>query len=64
MTNIDSLIAGWKQQRASLERELAMFESGKAHVGTNILDNKTKESIARVKDWIATLDALIAEHSK
>jgi hypothetical protein len=63
MADIGNLIAEWKQELASLKRQLQMLESDKMHTGANILGSKTKETTARVKDWIAKLDALISEHS-
>jgi hypothetical protein len=60
---MDQLVASWKEQRAMLARQLEMLESGEMHTGTNVLDATTKRDIARLRSWIAELDALIAEHS-
>jgi hypothetical protein len=64
MVSVTDLVAGWKERRALLARQLQMHESGEMRTGTNVLDATTTQDIARVRSWIAELDALIAEHSK
>jgi polysaccharide deacetylase 2 family uncharacterized protein YibQ len=64
MASLDMLIAEWKQERASLARQLQMLENGTMHTGTSILGSTTNETIARVKSWIKNLDELLAEYSK
>jgi hypothetical protein len=62
--NLDPLIASWKERRAMLALQLDWLESGKMRTGTNISDSTTKQDIARLRSWIAELDALIAEYSE
>jgi hypothetical protein len=62
--NLDPLIASWKDRRAMLALQLDWLESGKMRTGTNIPDSTTKQDIARLRSWIAELDALIAEYSE
>ena len=60
---MDQLVASWNERRAMLAHQLEMLESGEMHTGTNVLDATTKQDIARLRSWIAELDALIAKHS-
>jgi hypothetical protein len=57
------LVASWRERRAMLARQLEMLESGDMHSGTSALDTTTRQDIARLRSWIAELDALIAEHA-
>jgi hypothetical protein len=47
-----------------LARQLQMLGSAEMRVGTNVLGSLTQQNIKRTREWIAELDALIAEHSK
>jgi hypothetical protein len=64
MAEIKHLIEEWIQIRATLQRQLKMLESGEVHIGTNIPDSATQETIARLKGWINELNALLKEFSR
>jgi hypothetical protein len=58
------LVTSWNERRTMLAHQLQMMESGEMRSGTNVLNATTKQDIARLRSWIAELDALITEHSK
>ena len=64
MAEIKHLIEEWSQIRATLQRQLKMLESGEVHIGTNIPDSATQETIARLKGWINELNSLLKEFSR
>jgi hypothetical protein len=47
-----------------LATQLEWLEVCRMRTGTNISSATTQQDIARLRKWIAELDALIAEHSK
>jgi hypothetical protein len=50
--------------RSMLATQLEWLEVGRMRTGTNISSATTRQDIARLRKWLAELDALIAEHSK
>jgi len=64
MSNIDHLIAAWKERRALLAHQLEMLGLSDMHIGTYTPDGAVKQDNKRLRLWIAELDALIAEHSQ
>jgi hypothetical protein len=60
---IKTLIECWMARRALLAQQLKMLEAGEMRTGTNVLGNKVKEDIERIKLWISDLDALMADYS-
>ncbi len=64
MAEIKHLIEEWIQMRATLQRQVKMLESGEIRTGTNISDNTTQATIARVKRWIDELNSLLKEFSR
>jgi hypothetical protein len=62
--DIDPLVASWIDRRAMLANQLHWMESGKMRTGTNIPNATTTQDIARLRSWIAELDALIAEYGR
>jgi hypothetical protein len=62
--DFEPLVAAWKDRRSMLATQLEWLEGGRMRTGTNISGATTQQDIARLRQWIAELDALIAEHSK
>jgi hypothetical protein len=60
---IDDLIADWKQMRTNFVSQLQLLESGNLGAGAQVLGSRTADTIARLKHFIAELDALIGERS-
>ena len=67
MTAPDRFIAWCKQERASIEQQLELMQSGKVRTGEDIgagwIDT-TEESVARAKARLAELDELLTEAGK
>ena len=62
--DFEPLVAAWKDRRSMLATQLEWLEGGRMRTGTNISGATTQQDRARLRKWIAELDALIAEHSK
>lgn len=62
--DMDPLVTAWKDRRAMLATQLEWLESGRMRTGTNVSNATTQQDIARLREWIAELEGLIAEHSK
>ncbi len=64
MPEIKHLIEEWIQNRATLQRQLKILESGEVDTGTNISASTTQATIARIKGWIDELNSLLKEFSR
>jgi hypothetical protein len=64
MSALDQLVASWKEERIMLARQLQILGTAEMRVGTNVPGSLTQQNLKRTREWIAELDALIAEHSK
>jgi hypothetical protein len=62
--DMEPLVTAWKDRRAMLATQLEWLESGRMRTGTNVSNATTQQDIARLREWIAELEGLIAEHSK
>jgi hypothetical protein len=60
----EPLVAAWTDRRSMLATQFEWLEVCRMRTGTNISSATTQQDIARLRKWIAELDALIAEHSK
>ena len=60
---LDRLVEGWTARRADLDQQLELLETGVMRTGTNNVDD-TAKSIARVRQYIADYDQLVAEYGK
>ena len=68
MTLLDNLITWSKEQRAQLERQIEMMESGELQTrerrpGSGWVDT-TDADLARAKRQLAEIDALLAKYSE
>jgi hypothetical protein len=64
LVDFNPLIAAWEGRRAMLALQLEWLEAGYMRNGSNPRDSTTNQDIARLRSWIAELDALMTEHSK
>jgi hypothetical protein len=60
---IDDLISDWKQMRITFVSQLQMLESGNLGGSAQVLGSRTADTIARLKHFIAELDAMIDERN-
>jgi hypothetical protein len=59
LMTIDDLIGDWKQMRTTFVSHLEILESGRIGVS----DSRTVDAIARLKLFVAELDAMIGERN-
>jgi hypothetical protein len=60
----DQLIAYWKERRLMLDAQHGRFSTASAYPHDEIVAELLKQDVARLEDWIAVLDRLIAKHSR
>jgi hypothetical protein len=58
--DMEPLVTAWKDRRAMLATQLEWLESGRMRTGTNVSNATTQQDIARLREWIAELEGLIA----
>jgi hypothetical protein len=59
---LDQLITYWKERRSMLNAQRGNLSTGYPH--DEIVSELMKQDVARLDDWIAVLDKLIAKHSR
>lgn len=68
MALLEDFVTWCDKQRGSLRQQLTLYESGKAHTGRledgRVGADTTAETIARIKQDLAELDTLLAQHGR
>jgi hypothetical protein len=64
MSELDQLVASWKEERTMLARQLQILGKPPKCASEPACPAATQQNLKRTREWIAELDALIAEHSK